>query len=465
MLSKRVLVLLLAIAAVALASCGGGAVNSITSPGSNSPGSSQSAGEVFVVGTDAPLASVLAFKITFTSLTVSDGTTTANLITSPQDVEFARLNGLRTLLSLQSIPAGNYTSVTATVSSPVIGFLDSTTTPPSVQSISGTLTQSSVTIPLTQPLVVTANGLVGIHLDFRLRDSIQVDAGGQITGMVAPRILMRAIPPDAPDAEIDELRGGVVSVDVANNSFVLQGPHGRNVTVVTDNQTDFEPGEGLNTLTTNSIVSVSGFLQRVTRTLRASEVMIVSQDRFLVGGLVTDVRPATGSATAVDLLVRTELPDLPAVQTGRIATFPLNGNEQYMIHNLRLPITSLLFNDTTLIAGQRLAIGGALSGTTLDARRVVLERQGLEGGWVPGSTNVQNGNNGSFALNANGLAGIIFSGPVHVITSDRTRFAGLNGLASLMGGNPIRIRVVGLVLHSQITNAPVVVAWAVESLP
>ncbi len=458
---KRVLVLLFLAFLAILASCGGGVLQSPANLGGSS---SQSAGEVFLLGTDAPLTSVLAFQVTFSALTVSNGTATANLLTSPQTVEFARLNGLRTLLALQSVPAGTYTTVTATLSTPVISYFDPTTAPPSVQTINGTLSQSTVTVQLRQPLVVTANGLVGIHMDFRLRDSIQVDATGQITGAVSPHIALRAVDPDAPDAEIDEIRGGVVSVDLASGSFVIQGPHGRNLTVTTDSQTQFEPGEGLNTLTTSSVVSVSGSLQRVSRTLRATEVIIVSQDRFLVGGLVTDVRPATGAASAVDLLVRNELPDLTGVQIGRISTFSLDGNERYMIHHLRLPITSLLFDSTSLIAGQRLAIGGALNGTSLDARRVVLERQGMEGGWVPGSTNVAAGNNGNFAMNVTGLTGLVLGGPVHVITSDRTRFIGLRGLQDLSGANPIRLRVVGLVLHSQIRNAPVVAAWSVEAM-
>lgn len=449
---------------VTLASCGGGSAVQTPSNTSVGAGSSQSAGDVFLLGTDAPLPSVLAFQITFSGLTVSNGTATANLLSSPQTVEFARLNGLRTLLALQSVPAGTYTTVTATVSSPVISYFDPTTTPPSVQTLNGTLTQSTVTVQLRQPLVVTASGLVGLHMDFRLRDSIQVDTAGQMTGIVNPQIALRPVDPDAPDAEIDEIRGGVVSVDLVNHSFVMQGPSGRTLTVVTDSQTQFEPGEDLSTLTGNSIVSVSGNLERVSRTLRATEVIIVSQDRFLVGGLVTDVRPASGAANAVDLLVRTEIPDLTGIQVGRIAPIPLDGNERYMIHNLRLPITSLLFDATSLIRGQRLAIGGSLNGTNLDARRVVLERQGLEGGWVPGSTNIAAGNNGNFGMNVTGVTGMVLGGPVHVITSDRTRFINLRGLQDLAGTSPIRLRVVGLVLHSQVRNAPVFVAWAVEAL-
>lgn len=451
-------------AALVMASCGGGTVMTPPPPSGNNA----ARGTVFVVGTDAPLGSVMAFKITFSGLTASDGTNTVSLTGAPQDVEFARLNGLRTLLALQSIPAGTYTSVTATLAAPVISVLDTTTAPPSIQMINGTLAQSSVTVQLNQPIVVTDNGLVGLHMDFRLHDSIAVDATGNITGSVNPTIRFRAVPPDAPDAVIDELRGGVVSVDAAGGSFVMQTPHGRNLTVTTNAQTQFEAGESLASLTTNSIVQVTGSLQRQSLTLRADEVQILSDSRFFLGGLITDVRPASGTASAIDLLVRTEIPDLANFQVGNIGTVPLDGNERYMIHHFRLPFAPWLFNASSMTPGQRVTIGGTLDNSTnpptTDARRVMLHRQGFVGGWVPGSTNVVNGNNGSFGFNANGLTGrLLGSGPVQVFTSSLTRFINVNGLGGLSGGTPIRIRVVGLLLENPGGN-PVIIAWAVEVL-
>ena len=54
--------------ALALNSCGGG--SSISTPGTQGVKS----GAVFVIGTDAPLAGVVSFRITFTGMSVSDGT-------------------------------------------------------------------------------------------------------------------------------------------------------------------------------------------------------------------------------------------------------------------------------------------------------------------------------------------------------------------------------------------------------
>ena len=445
--------------AVTLAGCGGSTSNL------TNPGQANRTGTVAVIGTDAPMGSVLAFQVNVTGLTASDGTNTANLFSGSQTIEFSRLNGLRTLLDLQTVPVGTYTSVTATLASPVISYLDATASPPAVNTLNGTFTQSSVTVLLNPPLVVGDGDLIGLLVDFRLRDSLEVDAGGQLTGRVIPVLDIRAIPPDAPDAEIDELRGGVTSINLAGNSFVMQGPHGRSLTVVTDNQTQFDPGEGLDQLDTNSIVQVSGSLQRASLTLRATEVIILSKERFLLGGLLTDVRPPDGRADQVDLLVRTELPDLPNAQPGRITTLDFDGNERFFIRHLRMPLSIFLFNRDNMLPGQRISTGGLLDTTVnparLDVRRVWLHQQGLEGAWVPGSTDRANGN---FLLNTGGLAGQLLDGPVKVHVSPLTRFRGLAGLADLSGTSPIRLRAVGLVVKDHANGKAVILARVVEKL-
>jgi hypothetical protein len=438
---------------IGLNSCGGGGTSPIVQPPAQN-------GTVAVIGTDAPMGNVLAFRVMVTGLTISNGSSTVSILTAPVEVEFSRLNGLRSLIDLRSVPAGSYTSFTATLASPMISVLDASVTPPAVQTINATLTESSVNLNLTNPLVVTDGGLVALIVDLRLADSIMTDANGQITGQVRPRIALRAIPPDAPEAEIDEIRGGVVSVDVAGGTFVMQGPHGRTLTVAVDAQTNFEPGESLATLGANAIVEVSGFLQRGTLRLRATEVEVLTRDRFAVGGLITHVRPSPGPADEIDVLIRTEIPDLVNAQAGRISTFGFNGNERFAIHHLRLPFAPFLFNRSSLVAGQRVAVvGEILAGNALDARGVILHQQGLEGAWIPGSNAGQ-----TFRMDVAGVTGTLFGGPVRVITGQNTRFIGLSGVSDLTGANPIRLRVVGLVLQDDNTGRPIVIARVVERI-
>lgn len=446
--------LVVVLVSVALNSCGGG--GSQTTP----PVTQASTGSVAVLGTDAPLPNVLAFRVTVTGLTVSDGTNTVSLLSAPQEIEFARLNGLRGLVDLTSVPVGSYTSFTATLASPMISVLNTAVTPPAVQTVNATLTQSTVTMNLPQPLVVTEGGLVVLVVDLRLADSIMVDANGDITGQVRPRIALRVVPPDAPEAEIDELRGGVTSVDTAGGTFVMQRPGGRQITVVVDANTNFEDGESLTTLGTNAIVSVSGFLQRGSLRLRATEVIVVSRDRFAVGGLITYVQPTPGIADSIDVLVRSELPDLANAQIGQITTFGFDGNERFLVYSMRLPFAPFLFNQASLVAGQRVVVGGAINpDSSLDARRVVLHPQGLFGGWIPGSTGAA-----AFGMEVLGVAGRLFNGPVRVYVTNRTRFVGLSSLGDLTGTDPIPLRVVGLVLQDDVTGRPVVIARVVEKI-
>jgi hypothetical protein len=447
--------LIVAALTAVLASCGGTSTFQFNS--------NNGQGTVAVIGSDAPLASVLSFRVTITGITASDGTNTVNLLTTAQDVDFARLSGLKTLLDFNSVAAGNYTKVTVMLANPMIKFLDVTKIPPAINSKTGTLLSSSVIVPLNPALMVTDKGMAALLFDFNLRKSLEVDATGMITGNVTPTLSMKAISPDAPEADIDELRGGVVSVDAVNNSFVMQLPNGRTLTVVTDSNTEFEEGEGLGKFDTNTIVQVSGQLDRATLTLHAEEVRAVSMDRFFVGGLVTDVRPATGQANMVDVFVRDELPAVQSFLPGSIGTFAFNGNEQFFIERLRLPLALFLFNRSTLVRGQSITLGGKLNTTPPDLRRVTLHHQAVAGSWIPGSTVSQGGNQGTFQINADGLVGVTFNGPLTVLTSGQTRFTGgISGLGDLTGTKPIPLRIVGLVLKDPVSAGPDIVARRVE---
>ena len=90
-----------------------------------SPMTQAQSGTVFVTGTDAPLPSVVSFQVDITGITVTDANNnTQSVLSGIQTVDFARLNGLRTLLDINTIPTGTYTSVTVTLANPQIGYLN-----------------------------------------------------------------------------------------------------------------------------------------------------------------------------------------------------------------------------------------------------------------------------------------------------------------------------------------------------
>lgn len=466
--SRKWSVTLLALVLTAFAAgCGGGSSNPALQPQS---------GTVFLTGTDAPFESVVSFQVDLTGLSVTDANNhSQSVLTGTETVDFARLNGLHTLLDINTIPAGTYTSVTVTLANPVISYLNLAnppTTPPTrptVTTLNGTtspavtLTTSSVTLNLAAPLTVSTGNITGLSFEFNLRKSIALDATGQITGAVTPVLNLKAITPSDSDAFIDDFVAGVVSVNAGGNSFVIQGPRGHQFTVNVNGQTEWENNESLSDLSSNSIIELSGTLDRLTATFLADSVGILSQDHFYAGGLLSFEEPQTGAATDFDLYVRNVLPSGTGFHSGQISTINLTGNEIFYIYWMHNSMTNMFFNASLLTPGQHVSIGGPFTNGAVTVKRVVLRHEGHTGTLVANSANV---GAHTFQFNSNGLAGVLFNGPITVYVTTFTRFGG--GLTQLndLTSNPTNpLRVVGLVLKDPVSGQPVFVARSVEELP
>jgi hypothetical protein len=447
-------------AAIVFSSCGGG--------GTNSTAPQVGQASIYTIGTDAPLPSVVSCEVNVTGITLNNGGTAVSVLAQPAIVDFAQLSGLHQLLDLTAVPTGTYTSATITIASPAIGFVDTSASPPVVNTISGTLTQSTVTVNFAQPVVVSNADLFGLRMEFDLRQSLETDQNGQVTGTVDPVFEVALLNATDAQVSIDDFHGGVVGVTGAN-TFTIQGPHGRQWTVEAGASTVLDdPTTPISSFTSTTIVEVSGTLDPVSHDIVASEIEVVSNDNFYLGGLFTNIRPSPGAATQADLYLRDELPAINGISDGQIETLGLNGSENYLIEHIHLPLTTLLFNNSELAAGQRVGIGGAISTangvTTLTVHRVVLKRQGQAGTWVPGSTVVQNNNAGTFQLTDNWTAGVLLPAPLTVMTTNDTNFINLSGLSALQGTTALRIRVVGFIIVNQSTGQPVMVARSVEQL-
>jgi Domain of unknown function (DUF4382) len=461
----RVFLAVVATGCVVGCSAGSG---SAPSQSTSSTTSSAQSGSVYVLGTDAPLPSVVSFSVGVQSISLSDGTSTpVSILNGAQTVDFARFNGLNTLLDFNSIPAGTYTTATITLGSATLGYLNTTpSAAPVIATMPATLTQSVVTINLASPFVVNAGDMDALRFDFNLQKSVQVDGNGQITGQVTPVMNLAALSASDPERYIDEFDAGVVSIDAASDSFVVQGPHGRQYTVQLSANTEFENNETIANLTTNSIVQFSGYFAPNSQTINADCVGILSQDGYWAAGLVTYVTPTQGAATSLNMYVRAELPADTGLTLGQIANINLTGSENYFVYKLHTPLTNFFFNSSLLIPGQHISIGGPLSGAgnsqSVTAHRIVLRHEGHVGQWVVGSTNT---GNGTFSFNSDGLAGVLFNGPVTVYTTPVTQYlGGLSGLSDLSGNSAMSIRVVGLILKNPSTQQPVFVARSVEEL-
>jgi hypothetical protein len=447
----------------ALAGCSG------SSPSSMSTSPSAQTGSVFTTGTDAPLPSILSFQVQIKDVTLSNGSgTPVSILSGPQTVDFARFNGLQSLLDFNPVPAGTYTTATVTLANPVLAYLNTSQTgaPPTISTVPNpSLVNSTITVFFPTPFTVTAGQSIGLQMDFNLRNSIQVDSNGQVTGLVNPNINFTALTPGTPDAEIDEFNASVVSVNASAGSFVVQDAHGRQFTVQTSSSTEWDGNTTINSLTPNqTIVTLSGQLEPSSQTIDASDVDILSQNGFYAGGLVTYVNPASGTATNFNMYVRSTLPTGTGVTLGQLANVNLTGSETFSIFRRHTPFSQFVFNSGMMVAGQHVSVGGAASGAanaqSLTVQNVVLHPSGISGTVVAGSVDPSTS---SFQLNADGLKGILFNGPVTVYLTGDTGFRfGFHGIGDLQDAGSAQVRVVGFVLKDPMSGNPVILGKFVD---
>ncbi len=455
----------LAVAALLLNGC------STTSTGPNGNNPTSQTGASFVTGTDSPMASVVSFAVQIESVTATDAHgNTVSLISGTPTVDFARLNGLETLLDMNDVDAGTYSNISITLGAATIGYLQTQSgSAPTIATMAATYPAGAstytYTATLTNPFVVAQGGSpAGLHMDFDLRKSIGVDTNGNITGAVTPTFTLNGVGINDSGAYLDWFDAAVVSVNTSNQTFVVQGPHGRQFTVNVSGQTEWENNESLSALTTSSIVTLSGELDRLDATIDADDVAILSQGGFYAGGQITYVTPQTGPATSFDLYVRGLLPTTTGLSLGQIATIDLTGNEDYFIYWFHNPLTEFVFNSSLLLPGQHVSVGGPASGATnasaVSVKRVVLRDWGFNTSVVANSVNTTDG---SFQVTINGYAGQLIPQTVTVYTGSKTGFrGGLSGVSDLnSGGN---VRVVGLLLENPLNGNTVLLAHYVDTL-
>lgn len=427
-------------------------------------------GPAFVIGTDAPMAAVSSFQATVESvqLTPSGGGTAVSVLSGTPTVDFARFNGLQTLLDMTSIPAGTYSSVTITLSTTgTIGYLDTSSSPPKISTMAATISPASVTITLDKTLTIVKDGTpAGLRVDFDLAKSIATDTSGAITGAVTPTFDVSVVAPSDSGAHIDELIGSVTTVPTATtepSSFAITGPHGEQFTINTTSTTEWDGTASLSTLNTNSIVLVAGTLDTADQTLDADEVAVLSDTGFYAGGLVTYVTPTSGAASSFDFYVRSVLPASTGVQLGNIAQVNLTGNEKFGIYWMHNAFTQFLFNSSALTPGQEIAVGGtaanAASASAVTVNRIHLRAWGYNGTVVKGS---QNSGLGSFQMQITGFAGVVVPSTVTVYLGNRCDFRyGFGKFGDLADGT--KVRVVGLLLKNPTDGSLVLLARHVDS--
>jgi hypothetical protein len=460
---KRAMLFALLLAIAATIGCGGAS-------NSNQNFQQNSSAPVYITGEDAPSSSVVGFNVTIDKITLNNSTSTVTALSTPEAVDFARLVGLRTLLAFNTIPQGTYDSVTFTFENtnpqPQISYVNVNSVPPSVQTMTGSFSQTMVTVPFPagSPLVVSSNGLAGLRIDFNVDDSLAT-TGGQINGTINPVMNVWAVSASEEVGEITDFTGNVVSVN-APSSFQMQGPYGMPRTIDVNSNTQYNGSYSINSLTTNAIVSVVGDMQ-ADGSILAKYVDLITTDKAFISGRILAVNPGSGPATSVTMWVGEELGTSGVIPVDTVATIDLSSVSQYDICFFDNFLTGQVFNNTSLIVGQRIFVGGTVNGSVFTPDLVSLRRQGVVGALVANSVTINGGsgsNLGYFQMQNDALMSYSAGGPFTVYTGNTTVFENIDGLSGLQAAGTPNLIARGLVFKNA-SGKPVVVAGRVRVLP
>jgi hypothetical protein len=447
-----------------LAACNGVSSSPSTTPPQNTQA------QIFTTAEDAPVSSVVAFNITINSITLNNGSTTAQVLSTPTAVDFGRLVGLRSLLGFNAVAPGTYTSATftfATTPAPSINYVDLTTNPPSIGTATGTLSRSTVTVsfPSTAPLVVGSNGLAGLHMDFDLRQSLAMDGSGNLiinngTIAVTPTLDVMAVSASSDLGQITEFTGNIVSVNAAANKFVMQGPYGFQETIDVNSSTVYNGSNTLSSLMANGIVSIEGTVQ-ADGSILGTSVELITTDAAFISGRILAINPGP----VVTMFVGEELGASATIPVDSVYTVDLSTVSQYDICFIDNWFTNELFSGSSLVVGQRIFVGGTYQSNVFTPDMVSLRRQGVIGSLVTNSVSITSGNQGSYQMQNDALMSYSAGGPFTVYTGAKTTFVNINGLTGLQAAGATNLISRGLVFYDPNTNKPIVWAGRVRVLP
>jgi hypothetical protein len=467
--------------------------------GSNSslkPETQVPSGSLALFGGDYPLCDVISFQVTITgaTLTPESGGTPVSILSSSQPitVDFARLVDFTTLLDLSSVPEGNYSQFTMTLSDPQLTVLNTSVSPPvPVQVNPTTLTTSTPSTPISPPLVVSTTASAGLAIDFSLRKSVQTDSNGQVTGTVDP--VMVASPTATTTGQtgtsigdLEDLPGIVqcnstappctnYSSNTTNSSYTgyfniqTYGGVGPIFTINVTSSTQYGDGDSLSALSAGTFVKVDGYVDGtgdiVAQGVEVEEQTSASNMRAAFAGQLIAVSydTTTGNATQATLLVGEEFPHLgSAVPRQSPLTVTLTSSTRYRVEGggwaneggwfppfFAPNAANISFGASTLGVGQEVVVHGTLeAGTplTLTAKAVYLDRQTILGNFTKLLAAGQDGKSGGFTLQP---CGLVFRGtPLTILTFADTHFSG--GLSDLMGlGTQPTLAIKGLLFYQQ----------------
>jgi hypothetical protein len=468
-MARRVLAIAVVVMAMCLATGCGSSSTTTTSSGT---------GTLYTFISDTPFCDILSLSLDMTGATlgVSGSTQTVTLLSSLSTVlslNLAALEDFGTILADTSTTARAYDRISVVLSAPTIVVYDATQNPP-IRTISATLTTGSTPqlFNINPPLIVNANQVSAVAMDFDMARSVELDSQGQITGNITPVVTLTTLTasPNNGFGELDGLEGFIRTVQTTSFSaggvtfiggFTLQllpssvGTGGADVTVDLTNSTQLcgpatvsnQPCTPLplNQILTDSYAWVDGFLdsggnfEATTADIEAQEIPADNQIAF-IGTVLTVTQNTSGQVTAFSMFQRDQEP--PAgfqISTNSAVNVTLSPSTIYQSSAPATNFAGLPFGPSAIAVGQEVVVHGTFSvpaGSlpTVAADAVYLKLQTHQGNLLS-----------LLAVQADGLTGAFTffpcatmfqqaeapALPIYVFTNSSTSFVNTTGLSSL----------------------------------
>lgn len=344
--------LILILASVALVSCSSNYASSLGANPANVP--------VTFSVQDTPPAGVaiVSFEVQISNATIHNSGTNADvpLVVKPMEVELEHLQSEPALLGSLNVPAGTYSSITATFANPQMEIFNNTAAPITVGTtvcavktackLMPALNPATTTISTAPfPITLAANSPIGFLLHFDVNSSVSTDLS-----TITPTIDLKELAPTAGAVIQEHMAGTITSLN--SPDFTLQPGIGVPmpvsamlppvVQIVTDANTVYRFADFLaaSPCTMNSFACLAvgqtvlvAVNVQSDGSLHAVSVTLFEQFNPAMEGTVVSVTPAQNQFQ-ITMLGGQWMPGGPAIITatvGAVATVTVNSSTAYQI--------------------------------------------------------------------------------------------------------------------------------------
>jgi Domain of unknown function (DUF5666) len=473
------LIILLAIGllGISLAGCGSNAMVV-----SNPEPSAGRAPVSLTIGDDPPAGvAIIRFQVQIASATLQPTNTAdpaVSLLLSPMNVELLHLQTETAPLGNINVPAGSYTSLTASFANPQMTIFNNTNQTltlgaqtclagqfcifnPPLNQMSATVAAPTAPFPLT----LSANSPVGFEMHFDVNASVQ----GNLT--VSPTITVKQVIPPTATSPISQFHivGRITSV--SSPDFTIQaGFGGLSASIVTNSSTSYSfptcGADNFSCLVDGQVVDV-GVNLIPGGTFTATSVRLLEQPNLpSLQGVVVSVNTA---ANSFNMILMDLQESFTSVVPGLLITVQTNSSTTFSVDSdgVTIPANLSFANFAGIVAGQTVEIHPmatpvvtpgptALPLITVSTDSVTLEPTQIAG--VVGTVNAS-GVPPSFTLLQ--LSPVLTHSSISLIDVDvvaGTVFVDVTGLGNVNPGD--RVFVGGLLFST--TGAPTLVAERVR---